>query len=234
MLVWAERLVGSGESRTVVMHGELGWGLGPAIRTWMITYRAGLAGISENFERVGYNGVDNSTLNEDVGIRVRGRGEARGWRRQSNDARRVVPAGSTGDRSDKDSTPLKFPQLQTNPSTACQHRQFKATIANMMTSTIRSPPSLGDYTPLSEHQEQTPATFHGGKPILYYHAIGAKAWVPRSQRGSLPIFPTDASSAPTAPENITLNGASEEIVEQKIDIFVNSEFVSLPPLDSRR
>ncbi|KAK4451955.1 regulator of volume decrease after cellular swelling-domain-containing protein [Podospora aff. communis PSN243] len=100
-------------------------------------------------------------------------------------------------------------------------------MAKMMTSTIRSPPSLSDYIPLSEHQAQTPETFYGGKPILYYHGIGAKAWVPSSQRGILPIFAADASSAPTAPENAALSGSSEEIVEQKVDLFVNSETLTI-------
>jgi nucleotide-sensitive chloride channel 1A len=102
-----------------------------------------------------------------------------------------------------------------------------------MASTIRTPPSLGDYTPLAEYQEQTPETFSGGKPVLYYHATGARAWVPGSQRGSLPIFPADALSAPTAPENVALNGFSEEMVEQKVDLFVNSELVA-PVLLNRR
>jgi nucleotide-sensitive chloride channel 1A len=96
-----------------------------------------------------------------------------------------------------------------------------------MTSTIRSPPALSDYVPLAEHQEKTPETFHGGKPVLHYHATGAKAWVPASQRGSLPIFPADLSSEPTAPENSTLSGSSEEMVEQKVDVFVNTEYVPL-------
>ncbi|KAK0652343.1 regulator of volume decrease after cellular swelling-domain-containing protein [Cercophora newfieldiana] len=97
----------------------------------------------------------------------------------------------------------------------------------MMASTIRSAPSVGDYTPLAEHQQQTPETFFGGKPVLYYHAVGAKAWVPSSQRGRLPIFPADASSTPTAPENVALNGSSEEIVEQKVDLFINSETLTI-------
>jgi chloride channel, nucleotide-sensitive, 1A len=86
---------------------------------------------------------------------------------------------------------------------------------------------LSDYVPLAEHQEKTPETFHGGKPVLHYHATGAKAWVPASQRGSLPIFPADLSSEPTAPENSTLSGSSEEMVEQKVDVFVNTEYVPL-------
>ncbi|GAB1314447.1 Regulator of volume decrease after cellular swelling-domain-containing protein [Madurella fahalii] len=93
----------------------------------------------------------------------------------------------------------------------------------MSPATVRSPFALSDYTPLAEHQEQTPESFYDGKPVLYYHATGAKAWVPKSQRGKLPFFPADLSSAPTAPENGALNGLTEEHVEQKVDLFVNSQ-----------
>jgi len=89
--------------------------------------------------------------------------------------------------------------------------------------TIRSPPALEDYTPLEEHQSQTPETFHGGKPVLHYHASGAKAWIPKSQRGKLPFFPADLSTEPTAPEGIALGDSLTEFVEQKVDLFVNSQ-----------
>ncbi|KAK1760415.1 regulator of volume decrease after cellular swelling-domain-containing protein [Echria macrotheca] len=96
----------------------------------------------------------------------------------------------------------------------------------MIPSTIRSSPSLADYTPLSEYQEQTPASFVSAKPILYYHGK-AKAWIPSAQRGSLPIFPADLSSRPSAPENSTLDDQAEETVEQAVDLFVNSETLTL-------
>jgi nucleotide-sensitive chloride channel 1A len=82
-----------------------------------------------------------------------------------------------------------------------------------------------DFTPLSEYQSQTPETFHGGKAVLHYHATGVKAWIPKSQQGSLPFFPADAGSAPTGPEAAELNGDAEEQVEQLVDLFVNSELV---------
>lgn len=91
--------------------------------------------------------------------------------------------------------------------------------------TVRSPFSLSDYTPLSEHQEQTPDSFYDGKPVLYYHATGAKAWIPKSQLGRLPFFPADHSGEPTPPESSALSGQSEENVEQKVDLFVNSRYV---------
>lgn len=140
-------------------------------------------------------------------------------------------AAKADDKDDKELTPLKFPQLGTALHPAVHMKIPKLQQPNKplpkMTSTIRSPPVLSDYVPLAEHQEKTPETFHGGKPVLHYHATSAKAWVPASQRGSLPIFPADLSSEPTAPENSTLSGAYEEMVEQKVDIFVNTEYVRL-------
>ncbi|KAH6626546.1 regulator of volume decrease after cellular swelling-domain-containing protein [Chaetomium sp. MPI-SDFR-AT-0129] len=97
----------------------------------------------------------------------------------------------------------------------------------MSLQTVRSPFVLGDYTPLSEHQEQTPDSFYDGKPVLHYHATGAKAWIPKSQRGKLPFFPADLSSAPTAPESAALSGQTEESVEQVVDLFVNSQNLSI-------
>lgn len=99
----------------------------------------------------------------------------------------------------------------------------------MSLQTVRSPFSLNDYTPLSEHQEQTPSSFYDGKPVLHYRATGAKAWIPKSQLGKLPFFPADLSSEPTAPESSALNGQTEESVEQKVDLFVNSQYAPRHP-----
>ncbi|CAH0058877.1 unnamed protein product [Clonostachys solani] len=89
----------------------------------------------------------------------------------------------------------------------------------MPVTTIRSPPSLEDYVPLAEYQSQTPETFIGGKPVLHYHLTGAKATIPKSQCGSLALFPSDS---PTA-EQSSANGETEELVEQPVTVFVNSE-----------
>jgi nucleotide-sensitive chloride channel 1A len=95
----------------------------------------------------------------------------------------------------------------------------------MPPTTIRTSPSTADYIPLAEWQSQTPETFHGGKPVLYYHATGAKAWIPKSQRGSLPFFPEEASTDAPGPEASVLEDGSEDQVEQIVDLFVNSEYV---------
>ncbi|KAG7289171.1 hypothetical protein NEMBOFW57_005534 [Staphylotrichum longicolle] len=97
----------------------------------------------------------------------------------------------------------------------------------MSLQTVRSPFAPSDYTPLAEHQEQTPDSFYDAKPVLHYHATGAKAWIPKSQRGKLPFFPADLASAPTAPESSALNDQTEETVEQTVDLFVNSRNLSI-------
>jgi len=97
----------------------------------------------------------------------------------------------------------------------------------MALETIRSPISLSDYITLSDHQETTPASFYDGKPVLYYHATGAKAWLHKSKRGKLPFFPADLENEPTAPENGAVSAANEK-VEQVVDVFVNSAYGFLP------
>lgn len=91
----------------------------------------------------------------------------------------------------------------------------------MLPTTIRSPPSTGDYVSLADYQSQTPQSFTGGKPILYFHLPGAKATIPQAQRGSLAIFPRDAST--TAGGEANGDGPTEEVVEVTVDVFVNSE-----------
>lgn len=97
----------------------------------------------------------------------------------------------------------------------------------MAPTTIRTPPAIADFKPLEEHLRQTPESFFGGKPVLYYHATGVKAWIPKSQRGKLPFFPADLEAEPTAPEGAALSEGSEEAVEQKVDLYVNSQYVQL-------
>lgn len=95
----------------------------------------------------------------------------------------------------------------------------------MPPTTIRTPPSVGDYTPLDEFQTQTPESFVGGKPVLHLHVADAKATVPKSQTGLLAVFPADAPSSEA-------NGETEEVVTRQVDVFVNSEYV--PARNCRR
>ena len=76
--------------------------------------------------------------------------------------------------------------------------------------TIRSPPAVAGYTPLAEYQQETPASFVGGRPVLHFHADGAKAYVPASQREQLPFFPADG---PQAAEDAD-DGAEEKMMKR--------------------
>ncbi|KKP06632.1 hypothetical protein THAR02_01229 [Trichoderma harzianum] len=92
----------------------------------------------------------------------------------------------------------------------------------MLPTTIRSPPAEADYTPLAEYQSQTPESFTDGKPILHYHLAGAKATIPRSQCGSLAVFPQDTATV-AAPNDSNDGEAVEELAEQTVDVFATSE-----------
>lgn len=100
---------------------------------------------------------------------------------------------------------------------------------NMLPTTIRSPPSLDDFTPLEEYESRTPESFFDGKPVLHRHLSSTKAWISKSHAPSLPIFavnPTNLRPA-SVPDGASLQDAGEEVVEQTIDIFVNSKCVNL-------
>ena len=43
-------------------------------------------------------------------------------------------------------------------------------------------PKAEDFTPLEEHQQQTPATFFGSKPVLYARYAGLTLTAPASPR----------------------------------------------------
>lgn len=92
----------------------------------------------------------------------------------------------------------------------------------MPATTIRSPPSADDYVPLAEYLAQTPASSADGKPVLHMHLAAATASTPRSQRGSLALFPADM--APAADEGDgDGDGVGERPPEQEVDVFVGSE-----------
>ncbi|KAG6006490.1 hypothetical protein E4U21_007034 [Claviceps maximensis] len=95
----------------------------------------------------------------------------------------------------------------------------------MLPTTIRSPPSLEDYIPLAQYQSQTPDSFSNGKPVLHFHLKEAGASIPKSQCGTLAVFPAD-SPATAAPE-ATINGDAEQIVKQTVEVFVNSEHFTI-------
>lgn len=82
--------------------------------------------------------------------------------------------------------------------------------------TIYTPPALDSFTPLAEHQSQTPASFYSAKPVLHYHAVGLEAVAPSNAASKLPIFPQEATSTESG------EGVNDTITET-VEAFINSE-----------
>lgn len=75
--------------------------------------------------------------------------------------------------------------------------------SDMPMSTIHSAPALDSFTPLVEHQTQTPTTFYDARPILHFHAKNARAVAYGDYIKELPFFAegpaqnTDAAAVET-------------------------------------
>jgi nucleotide-sensitive chloride channel 1A len=74
-------------------------------------------------------------------------------------------------------------------------------------------PKAEDYTSLQEHQEQTPTTFFGSKPVLYARYAGLTLSSPASQ------LQQDAAFFRFNAEN-----EGEEALIKDVEIWVNSEY----------
>ena len=77
---------------------------------------------------------------------------------------------------------------------------------------LDSAPKTDDFTPLREHQEQTPTTFFGSKPIVYVHYTGVTLTAPASQ------LQQDVAFSKFNAEN-----EGDDALIKDVDIWVNSE-----------
>ncbi|KAF1996978.1 hypothetical protein P154DRAFT_300144 [Amniculicola lignicola CBS 123094] len=59
---------------------------------------------------------------------------------------------------------------------------------------VSTPPKADDFTPLEEHQTQTPATFFDGKPVLYAHYAGLTLAIEETRLSASPAIKQFASS----------------------------------------
>ena len=73
-------------------------------------------------------------------------------------------------------------------------------------------PKASDFTPLQEHQEQTPITFFGAKPVTYAHHAGVTLSAPPSQLQENAVF---------AKFSTTTEG--DDTLIKDVDIWVTSE-----------
>ena len=92
----------------------------------------------------------------------------------------------------------------------------------MPPTTIHSAPPLDSFTPLADHQSQTPEVFYGAKPVLHYHAVGARALISRDQLSKLPIFSQrpDVSSEVEAVRPERPDGT---MTAEVVDAYISSE-----------
>jgi nucleotide-sensitive chloride channel 1A len=84
----------------------------------------------------------------------------------------------------------------------------------MPPTTIHSAPPLDSFTPLADHQSQTPEVFYGAKPVLHYHAVSARALISSDQTSKLPIFSQKLEGE---------EGPQIDMVAEVIDAYVSSE-----------
>ncbi|KAK7745172.1 hypothetical protein SLS62_009885 [Diatrype stigma] len=97
----------------------------------------------------------------------------------------------------------------------------------MLPTVVKTCPSAdGDFNPLNEYQAQTPETFFGGKPVLYYHDAQVKAWVSNEQFTRLHFFSDGGDKdalSPSPPESHALeNDGGKHLREEKVEAFVAS------------
>jgi nucleotide-sensitive chloride channel 1A len=89
----------------------------------------------------------------------------------------------------------------------------------MSLTTITTAPTVDDFTPLSEHHEQTPGSFFAGKAVLHLQAPASKLQISKDE-----LEATEAVKALVATtDDATVN--AEGFVEiQDIDVWVTSRY----------
>ncbi|RAL62802.1 hypothetical protein DID88_004644 [Monilinia fructigena] len=85
----------------------------------------------------------------------------------------------------------------------------------MPLSIIHSAPALDSFTPLVEHQTQTPSTFYDARPVLHFHAKSARAVAYGDYIKELPFF----ADGPT--QN------SEAAAVETVDAYISTENVTI-------
>jgi len=110
----------------------------------------------------------------------------------------------------------RFLQLNSNIPIRLDERT-----ADMSLTTITTAPTVDDFTPLSEHHEQTPGSFFAGKPVLHLQAPASKLQVSKEE--------LEANEAVKALVATTDDAAvdAEGLVEiQDINVWVTSRYAS--------
>ncbi|KAF2232852.1 hypothetical protein EV356DRAFT_534357 [Viridothelium virens] len=100
----------------------------------------------------------------------------------------------------------------------------------MAVNIVHSAPAIENFTPLAEHQEQTPETFFGGKPVLHFHSTDAQLLIEKEALEANEAFsrlysaqhePTRAGASVNG--DAAANATHTQITVPDIDIWVTSE-----------
>ena len=92
-------------------------------------------------------------------------------------------------------------------------------------------PSVSDFTPLREHQSQTPASFHDGPTILYHQSSACTLRISAKDLATAPTF-EGLASAKKPHINGHVNGQSgEEASVEEDDGHEDSPDVEIPNVD---
>ncbi|EMC94249.1 hypothetical protein BAUCODRAFT_48263, partial [Baudoinia panamericana UAMH 10762] len=85
---------------------------------------------------------------------------------------------------------------------------------------VHAAPQTEDFTALSAHQEQTPGTFFGGRPVLHFQCPNATVRITRPELDTQPDFAALLQTQTTA--------SADELVEARgIDVWVTSRNLAL-------
>lgn len=100
---------------------------------------------------------------------------------------------------------------------------------------IHDAPTLSSYTPLSEHQSQTPASFYTGPAVLHHHSPAAFLVTQQSDLSSCPALarlldtPRPATNGAHAQGNAAEEvSEDEQVVIPDVEIWVTSECDNFP------
>ncbi|KAI9780512.1 MAG: hypothetical protein M1835_004472 [Candelina submexicana] len=101
---------------------------------------------------------------------------------------------------------------------------------------LRTAPAGESFTPLAVHQEQTPASFYGGKAVLHYSCSGARLVITRGDLAAAPGFAAMSSEDPSSngdsnavngSTTTSESGAGAVVVLSGIDAWITNERVVL-------
>lgn len=93
-------------------------------------------------------------------------------------------------------------------------------------------PTSSDFTPVTTHQESTPASFYDGPPVLYKRLGGCRVLVSREDLGSGEVLRDwwgrrgEAREGENGVEDGAEGGASgkgERVVKEGVEVWVSTE-----------